>query len=220
MLNLNDSNSWLLRNTVLKTASTIGDDRAIDPFLLGKGLYSSYLAVGVSVGNSKDTWRHGGYIAQAFNFPATSYSQVGQGLARSQDLLIDSVSIVKLPIVTNVAYSLYYFPLKYFERVRVQVWEYTGETGDIDTSKTSLRKEDVNLITESIATEFGDRQIDIQELTETSKQDKLEIITQLNQIDAGIYTLAEGLAELLPIEKGQQLQQNTRTRLNLDMGFI
>lgn len=46
------------------------------------------------------------------------------------------------------------------------------------------------------------------------------LLEQINQLDAGIYTLAEGLADLLPPERGQQIRQNTQTRLNLDMGFL
>ena len=46
------------------------------------------------------------------------------------------------------------------------------------------------------------------------------LLEQINQIDAGIYTLAEGLADLLPGDRGEQIRRNTRTRLNLDMGFL
>ena len=49
---------------------------------------------------------------------------------------------------------------------------------------------------------------------------RLEILQKINQVDAGVYTLAEGLADLLPGDRGEQLRQTTQNRLNLDLGFL
>ena len=49
---------------------------------------------------------------------------------------------------------------------------------------------------------------------------QLQLIEQINQIDAGIYTLAEGLADLLPPDRGREIRQDTQRRLALDLGFL
>ena len=46
------------------------------------------------------------------------------------------------------------------------------------------------------------------------------LFTQINQIDAGIYTLADGIADLLPGDKGSEIRQQTQNRLDLDLGFL
>ena len=51
-------------------------------------------------------------------------------------------------------------------------------------------------------------------------EERLKILTQLNQIDAGIYTVIEGLSEIVSPETGSQLLETTERRLNLDLGFL
>lgn len=46
------------------------------------------------------------------------------------------------------------------------------------------------------------------------------VLEQINQLDAGIYTLAEGIADLLPSDRGSQIKQNAGNRLQLDFGFL
>lgn len=52
------------------------------------------------------------------------------------------------------------------------------------------------------------------------KKLRLKILAQLNQLDAGIYTLAEGLADLLPGDRGSEIRQQTQNRLDLNSEFL
>lgn len=219
VFNLNNSASWQLRKTVSKTASNLKEDSGILPFLVGSSFQSRYLAVGITVSNSKNTWRDGGYITQALSFPSANYRQANKSLFRSQNLLVNNVTIVEVLPVTS-SYSIYYFPLGYFERVRIQVWEYTGQAEEVNNNSGSISSDDLTLITESISTELASSQISTEDLEKLSNDERLEILAQLSQIDAGIYTLAEGIANLLPASQGEQLRQKTQNKLDLDLGFL
>ncbi len=47
-----------------------------------------------------------------------------------------------------------------------------------------------------------------------------EFSTQINQSDAGIYSLAQGISQLLPNTQARQLRQRTRRRLDLNNNFL
>ena len=220
ILTPDDYQSWKLKATVIKNIPSTEAGASIEPFTLSNTLSAEYLAIGVLVENSKKTWRDGGFVAQAFNFSSTGYDVPRKGLIRSQDLLIDNVTIVKFPIIPNRKYTLYYFPNNYFDRVRIQVWEYIGESEANETKYTSLNQESLDSISQLVESSVINNQIDVEQIASFSEQEKLEIITQLSQIDAGIYTLAEGLATLLPDQQATQLLQNTKNRLDLNMGFL
>jgi hypothetical protein len=83
-------------------------------------------------------------------------------------------------------------------------------TGSVDFSE----------VTELIRSGFEANRTDLGEIAANNVEERLQILTQINQLDAGIYALSEGLADLLPQERGDEIRQNTRTRLNLDMGFL
>ena len=47
-----------------------------------------------------------------------------------------------------------------------------------------------------------------------------EFSTQINQRNAGIYSLAQGISQLLPNTQARQLKQRTRRRLDLNNNFL
>lgn len=124
-----ESGVWRLRATINKKAETSKDDRFFIPsFDTGKTYSSQYIAVGVQVNGSKDNWRHGGYLSQEFKFPSVGYSNGKKAFNKLPDLLINEVSILTLPLLSEKEYKLQYFPPTYFTDLRLQIWEYTGTT--------------------------------------------------------------------------------------------
>ena len=88
----------------------------------------NFLAIGVIVDNAKDNWQDGGEIAQDFTFfnSDSRYFEPAKSFYSPQKLLINRVSLIQFPLITN-AYSLVYFPNAYFQAITLEVWEYTGE---------------------------------------------------------------------------------------------
>lgn len=124
-----ESGVWRLRATINKKAETSKDNRFFIPsFDTGKTYSSQYIAVGVQVNGSKDNWRHGGYLSQEFKFPSVGYSNGKKAFNKLPDLLINEVSILTLPLLSEKEYKLQYFSPTYFTDVRLQIWEYTGTT--------------------------------------------------------------------------------------------
>lgn len=122
---------WRLRATLTKKAIESGDGRFFIPsFDTGKIYSSQFIAVGVKVNSSKDNWRHGGYLSQEFKFASNGYAHNNKAFNRSQDLLINEVTILNLPNLSN-NYRLRYFPPTYFSDVRLQIWEYVGQKTDL-----------------------------------------------------------------------------------------
>lgn len=118
---------WRLRATLTKKAITSSDNRLFIPsFDTGKVYNSQFIAVGIQVKNSKDSWRNGGYLSQEFKFSCSGYNNNNKAFNQTPDLLINDVSILNLPLLSDSEYKLRYFPPTYFEDVRLQIWEYQG----------------------------------------------------------------------------------------------
>ncbi|WP_319422069.1 hypothetical protein [Pleurocapsa sp. FMAR1] len=126
------SNAWRLRTTLYKKAVTSNDERIFIPaFDTGKTYSSELIAIGISVINSYDNWRYGGYVCQELNLSCFGYLNNNKAFYRSGNLLINNVSILKLNLLSGNSYKLRYFPPTYFADVRIQVWEYQGEKFDL-----------------------------------------------------------------------------------------
>lgn len=122
---------WRLRATMFKKA-VFKDNRFFIPsFDTGKTYNSEYIAVGIQVKNSRDNWRFGGYLSQEYKFKSSGYKNSGKAFFRSQDLLINEVSIIKLPLIVDGNYRLRFFPATYFNEVKLQIWEYQGIKIDV-----------------------------------------------------------------------------------------
>lgn len=122
---------WRLRTTLVKKAVRSGDNRLFIPsFDTGKTYIGQFIAVGIRVENSKDNWRNGGYLSQEFKFTSNGYTHNNKAFNRTQDLLINDVTILNLPLLTDDEYQLRYFPPTYFSDVRLQIWEYIGVQTD------------------------------------------------------------------------------------------
>lgn len=118
---------WHLRATLTKKAVKGSGDRFFIPsFDTGKTYSSQFIAVGVKVNSSKDNWRYGGYLSQEFKFSSSGYAHSNKAFNRCPELLINEVTILNLPLLSNDNYRLRYSPPTYFSDVRLQIWEYTG----------------------------------------------------------------------------------------------
>ena len=126
------SGVWRLRSTISKIATVEANGRLyIESFDTGKIYKSEFIAVGIQVSNSRETWQFGGYLSQEYNFRSNGYKNSGKAFFRSQDLLINEVSIIKLPLLVDGNYRLRFFPATYFKEVKLQIWEYQGVKIDV-----------------------------------------------------------------------------------------
>lgn len=127
-----NNNVWRLRATINKVATTNSDGLSFIPsFDTGQTYVSQFIAVGISVRDSKSNWSFGGYLSQEYKFPSTGYRNNGKAFNRTQDLLVNDVSIIRLPLLSANSYKLRYFPPNYFSDVRLQIWEYQGVEEDL-----------------------------------------------------------------------------------------
>ena len=124
------SGVWRLRSTITKKAIVETDGRSyIESFDTGKIYQAEFIAVGIQVDNSRETWKYGGYLSQEFRFTTGSgYRNRNKAFNRTEDLLINDVSIINFPLLRDGEYHLRFFPPTYFENLRLQIWEYEGET--------------------------------------------------------------------------------------------
>lgn len=138
--------NWQLRVSLSKTAKLNTDNRLYVPsFDVGKTFTSQIIAVGVVVNSSKDTWQYGGYLSQEFSFASKGYNNNGKAFNRSEELLINDVSIINLPPLVGSEYRLRYFPPSYFNDIKIQIWEYQGLQTDVLLAKLSLFLETATL---------------------------------------------------------------------------
>lgn len=222
----------------------------IPAFNLGVDIDNSYLAVLVQTTRGKPTWRFGGELRQTWDFPKGQESSVELGTIQSERtaLSINKLELIKLIKPTSERFNLRYFPPPWFKDVIVIAWKYTGEVenfvkdtlfdignqigiGTLDEPDNLLSK--VDSLAETLSTSVDSINTAIQGLQEFQTGDFIEvldaierlnidsnIVTQLNQLDAGIFTLFEALKNLIPASEANQLEQNLRTRLDLGEEFL
>lgn len=118
---------WALRSTTQKYAERPAGIRTyIPPFLIEGKFNSKLIAVGVKVPSAKENWRFGGFIAQDFDFVGTGYTTENKGFFRTEELIVNEITFLRLPVVTTNPYKLRFFPPTWFLTVEIQIWEYTG----------------------------------------------------------------------------------------------
>ena len=227
------------RVTKLAPLDDKGKSLRIPAFALGVSLKARFIAVKVTSIAAKNTWVAGGYIAQAYAFPGISM------ILDSQYLKLNSVNLVELKENENYNCDLVFYPRSYFEDVEVRVWKYIGEeVSFLETVLTDIQDTVNNgntggnvdlseIITklDTLSTNLDDSYLDLtDDLSDlvaqlTIIQDSLgsidtDVLTQLGQLDAGIFTLFEALKNLISESEATQLEQSLRTRLNLEDEFL
>ena len=120
---------WALRYSGSFSPVTLNNYKQYIPsFSIPASFTSEFVAVGIEVTASGENWRFGGHIAQEFNFPSSGFRHSGKAFYRTEDLIINDVTIINIPIVSGEPYRLRYFPPSWFRDLRFTIWEYTGES--------------------------------------------------------------------------------------------
>lgn len=212
---------WNLRATVTREPVVLNNyKRFIPSFLIPGEFNSQFVAVGIKVTGSGENWRFGGFLSQEFNFSTSGYREEDKAFFRTEDLMINNVTLLKLPVATDKPYRLRFFPPTWFRDLTLEIWEYTGtvviDNGGSSPGLTQL----IERLENTVINGFSSNKLDLGEIAANNVEERLIILTQLQQIDAGIYTLAEGLSNLLPPQQAQELKQTAQNRLDLDLGFL
>lgn len=120
---------WVLRDTVTPELVTLDNNKQYIPsFLINAEFNSPYVAVGIKVSSSGENWRFGGHLAQEFSFPGSGYRNSGKAFFTTEELIINNVSIIEIPVITGQPYKLRFFPPTWFRDLRLEIWEYSSET--------------------------------------------------------------------------------------------
>ena len=123
--------AWSLRSTVSPEPVQLANyKRYIPSFLIDAEFNSQYVAVGIKVTASGENWRFGGFLAQEFNFDSNGYREANRAFFRTEDLMINNVTVIRLPVVTDKPYKLRFFPPTWFRDLTLQIWEYQGAVID------------------------------------------------------------------------------------------
>ena len=105
--------AWALRYSGSFSPTTLDNNkRYIPSFSIPSEFTSSFVAVGIEVTASGENWRFGGHIAQEFDFPSSSFKHSGKAFYRTEDLIINDVTIVNIPIVSETLKRDYIILLK------------------------------------------------------------------------------------------------------------
>ncbi len=233
-----NSEDWRIVADASRTATIINENShtPIPPIDLGVSLFSDYIAVVATTGSGKPSWQFAGDIRQVYNFVPGGNSPVTSVLqSLPTRLFINKLQIVETNRISTDRFRLRYTPPFWFKDVAIRVYEYTGDTLNfvedalfgignvlgIDPNQPSgLIEAQLTVIEELITDKF--RELSERETSQIQLDDfrETQLNTRISQTDAGLYTLAEGLAALLPPDQGQALRQVIGSRLQIDLGFL
>lgn len=232
------SEEWELVANEVRTANFIGENshEPIPAFNLGLSLYTDYVAVIATTTSGKPTWQFAGDINQVYNFPkGTPDNILGQIQPARARLFINKMQLIDTGRVSLDNFDLRYQPPYWFKDCAIRVYKYVGEVknfvedtlfqignalGVSSTAPTGTIIEGLLALKLDLEAQFGLLGERLDQDNEVAEDEYTEILRQLNQIDAGIYTLTEAVAELLPPQRGEQYKQITQQRLQLDLGFL
>ena len=227
--------------TVVNTSRTA---RIINPnshtpipeFDLGVELNTDYVAVVAGTTSGKSTWFFAGSVTQVYDFaPGGANPVLGKIKPKRTPLAINRLQVVETNRISTDSFRLQYSPPSWFKDCTIRVYKYTGDKlnfvedslfkignalgvdpnnpdGKVALALAALR-DDIDISFTELLARLDDTDV-------ASDEAQLQLIEQVNQLDAGVFTLAEGLAELLPPDRGNQIIENTQRRLNLDLGFL
>lgn len=158
-------------------------------------------------------YKFGGELFQLWNTPEGTY-QVSY-----KKLWMDNKNIVAIEPLANC--RLLYHPPTYLRnwtiKVKARRYESNSNNAQVDLTEVTTN---LDLLATSINENFEANRNNLGELAANNIEERSQIVGRLQQLDAGIYTLAEGIADLLPNSQGEQLRERTQNRLDLDLGFL
>ena len=208
----------------------------IPAFDLGVVFNVNFLAVQVIVPDAPNTWVKAGYLRQKYNFPSLSTSE------QSHFLELNTANLIKLRNQGDFNYKLIYYPQPYFTEVRVKVWRYVGQEisflessfNDTQTSLNNNLNVDLSEVVARLNTlslnldnsylgltdDLGDLVSKIKDLQESLSNIDTDVLLELQQLDAGIFTLFEALKNLIPASEANQLETALKSRLDLNEEFL
>ena len=229
---------WSLIANVSKTSRTITENthEPIKGFDLGVSLNEEYIAVIAGTSGAKSTWHFAGDIAQVYSFsPGAGNPLLGKIQPTRTRLAINRLQLVETNRISTDSFRLKYTPPAWFKNCTIRVYKYTGDKlnfvedrlfdiGNALGLDPASSEENLTVALAALKTDIEQRFHDLNERidqdNQAAEQENLELLNQLNQIDAAIYTIAEGIAQLLPPDSGNDLRQSTQQRLDLDLGFL
>lgn len=234
----NTPEDWQTIVNTSRTAQVVTENshEPIAAFDLGVSLDEEYIAVVASTSSARATWRWAGEISQVYDFAAGGSNPIlGSAQPRRNPLWINTLQIVETTRISTDRFRLKYHPPSWFKNCTIRVYKYTGDKlnfvkdtlfdignalGIDPNNPDGLVALGLAAIRDDINTNFQELQGQLNDGLTEEEQEFDDIQTQLNQIDAGIYTLAEGIAQLLPAQQAADIRRTTQDRLNLDLGFL
>lgn len=232
------SEDWEAIVSITRDALPLPGNRhiPIGSFDLGVSLNANYIAVIAGTTRGKDSWFFAGDITQVYNFPVAPGNPVlGKIKPERTTLGINRLQLVETNRVSTDNFRLQYTPPYWFTDCTIRVYKYTGkklnfiedslfEIGNalgVDANRPEGKIIEAFLALKfDIETQFEDLAQRLDDTEVASEETQLRLLEQINRQNAGIYTLAEGISDLLPGDRGEQVRQTTQNRLNLDLGFL
>lgn len=176
-------------------------------------LRSDALQIEITTSVASVEYKFGGELFQLWEFNNSTY-QIAY-----RKLWMNNKNIVAIEPVGNS--RLLYHPPTYLYNwtidVKARRYEASSNNAEIDFGEVLNR---LDSLQQQFVLELEIINTNAVDAFNSSTQQRLDLLQQINQMDAGVYTLAEGIADLLPGDRGQEIRQNTQKRLNLDLGFL
>lgn len=180
------------------------------PFQLNKRC--DVLLITVTFADEQTTYDSAGFITQYW---------VKDGVRHQTEyerIWVNTKTIIKLEPLEN---SLIIFrPVDWLRNWSVNLKVRPYQPQSITEIDFSSIEENLELLRSQFELGFDTIDANTVDAFNAATEQRLEILQEINRNDAGILSLAEGLADLLPEGKGEELKQQTRNRLNSDLGFI
>lgn len=229
---------WELATQQTRTAVILGENsyEPIPAFTLGLSLNTDYVAVIATTNSGRPTWQFAGDINQVYRFPvALSNPLLGNIQPIRTRIFLNKLTLVETNRVSTDSFDLRYSPPYWFRDCAIRVYLYTGDKlnfvedslfdignalGIDPNNPSGLLALGLASLRDDIDSSISELKEQLEDLDNASENTQLQLLEQINQLDAGVYTLAEGLADLLPNDRGNQIKQQAQNRLDLDLGFL
>lgn len=208
----------------------------IPAFNLGLSLYTDYVAVIATTSDKKPNWVFAGDVSQVYNFPkGTGNSNLAKIQPYRTRIFIDKMQLIDTARVSLDTFDLRYNPPHWFKDCAIVVYRYIGETknfvedtlfeignalGIRDATPGGTVLEGLLALKLDLESSFLALNQRLDTDNALADEEHLEVLRQINQLDAGIYTVVEAIGELLPTDRADAYKVTSQQRLNLDMGFL
>lgn len=168
--------------------------------------------VSVEMADTTRQWAIAGNLIQLWEQNGISYQ------TKYKVIRLDNKTIIPVEPVANS--TLIFNPVDWLSNWTIDIKARAYQPSVLGEIDFSSLEERLDSLLSELRLDFAIINTNAVDAFNSSTTQRIDMLQQIGRLEEGVYTLAEGIADLLPGSQGEELRQRTQNRLDSDLGFL